>query len=669
MLARTPNHCIGGHPQTTMHSILPRVWFALWAGALARRQADAAAPDPDAGRPRYTLEPSTVSLLQTSRTRLGDAAAARSYQCGPWRGLPQVFDALPGGGFRRRHGGDVLTELPDAGCALLLSDSDEAPGKHPLAMLQASAPGHRKHPAHHQPKEEDASSMVERHASRHAYLAHREPGSSLPLLPYPANLTLAGAGSGTFPLSPDVRVVLGRGVSAKGPAARALRAHLGALPKRAARAEATIRLQLDGAAGGGSRERYSLAVGHGVATLSAPAAEGLFYAVQTLRQLTPESGPADVPSLAIEDAPQFGWRGLHLDVSRHFFNATHVKSLLDVMASLKLNRFHWHLTDDQGWRLPVEGYPKLTALASEAVSSGAYTVDEIRDVVQHAHARHIRVLPEIDVPGHAAAVIAAYPELGNSDVANWRAPMRPMDKWGTFDYTMAPSAATMKFLDDVFTQVADLFPDAMVHIGGDEVSRKEWQKSKLAETVRRVEHLKNVQEYFNAKCADILHSKNISMFAWDEARTVGGFPKDGTIVAWRSRDEVVKAAKAGKHVVNADQGVLYFDHYQGKERTEPKAFGGYSPLESVYEYDPIPPGLTREQQSLVVGGQAQLWSEYIPDAKHLEYMAFPRSHALAERLWTPREQLAGFEEFRERLAVRLKDLDKWGINYRKLSAP
>jgi len=356
-------------------------------------------------------------------------------------------------------------------------------------------------------------------------------------------------------------------------------------------------------------------------------------------------------------------------VSRHFFGADRVKSLLDVMASLKLNRFHWHLTDDQGWRLPVEGYPKLSTIGSHGVSDGFYTVEEILDVVRYAHERHIKVLPEVGSPGHATAAIAAYPEFGNDDVPNRTAPEGPWQEWGCSQYTLAPCRKTMDFLQDVFAQVTELFPDAMVHIGGDEVGRKEWSHSVLAETVRKALHLHFLQGYFTARCADMLRSQNATLVAWDEVLEAGGFPQDGIIMAWRNRDQVVKAASRGRRTVVAVQNKLYFDHYQGNENTEPEAFPGRTDLETVYKYDPMPMELSEKQKAFVLGGQGQLWTEYIESWEHLGYMAFPRTHAMAERLWTPNGQLASFDEFRSRLAARLQDLDRWGMSYRKLRLP
>jgi hexosaminidase len=241
-----------------------------------------------------------------------------------------------------------------------------------------------------------------------------------------------------------------------------------------------------------------------------------------------------------------------------------------------------------------------------------------------------------------------------------------MRTWGTFKYTMTPSEDTMRVLQKVFDQVADLFPDGMVHIGGDEVSKEEWQNSRRARALLQTEHLHNVQAYFNTRCAELLRGKNISVFAWDEAPAVGGFPEDGIVVAWRSANEVVKAARQGRRVINADQDALYFDHYQGPAASEPKAFGGFSPMEKVYAYDPVPAALTEEQQHHIIGGQAQLWSEYIPNWEHAEYMAFPRAYALAERLWSPKGQANSFSEFKKRLASRLQELDGMGVAYRKI---
>lgn len=416
------------------------------------------------------------------------------------------------------------------------------------------------------------------------------------------------------------------------------------------------------------KEGYRLEVTADKVKLSAQDPAGLLYGAQTLRQLSQDSG--HVPASLIEDKPRFSWRGLHLDVSRHFFPAKDVKKLLDTMVAFKLNSFHWHLTDDQGWRIPIEGYPALVEVGAR-VSDGtskSYTLDEIRDVIQYAAARNIQVLPEVDVPGHAAAAISAYPSLGNTDIPGWSPPTTPPTTFGVHPYTMSPKPQSFEFLKKVFDVVADTFPSKFVHMGGDEAPKDQWEDSPTATSLMQHDGGEQTQAVFNAKVAQILKDKQKVVVGWDETQNIGGLPDDAVIMAWRSSDELRKAVASGKRAVQADQANYYFDHYQAQpwESDEPKAIGGFLPLDQVYNNDPMPSGLSDTEQSKVLGGQAQLWSEYFPTWHQVEYMAHPRSLALAERLWSPNQAVRGFDEFRDRLAVRLKDLDSMGVNYRKL---
>jgi len=428
-------------------------------------------------------------------------------------------------------------------------------------------------------------------------------------------------------------------------------------------------------------EGYKLKVAHDGVDLEAPSLAGLHQGVQTLRQLAVpgEKANANLPAVSIKDAPRFSWRGLHLDVSRHFFNASSVKRLLDVMSQYKLNSFHWHLTDDQGWRLPVDGYPKLLTVGGQ---NQAYTKEEVKDVVAYAKARHIKVVPEVDVPGHVEAALAAYPELGNMDIPNREAPTKPRVAWGVSQYTLAPTNATWSFLEKVYDTLGELFPDQVVHIGGDEVMTSEWGESKAAQGLfqqseesslkgsalfyERQHTEKQVGKLFETKIADMLKKRGRKAAAWNEAMETAGFPKDGIITAWSDASVVRRAINQSRQVIVADQGKWYFDHSQARSG-EPTSFGGCSSLANVYEYNPMPQGLTAEQQKLVIGGQGQLWSEYIPTWKHAEYMAHPRSLALAERLWTPTQAIQSFAEFKTRVSNRLWDLEHAGVNYRRVT--
>merc|ERR1719433_600488 len=327
----------------------------------------------------------------------------------------------------------------------------------------------------------------------------------------------------------------------------------------------------EASAGTTAEQGYNLNITDEAVVLEAPTPEGLFYGVQTLRQLiSTEEGAAaaTLPAVTISDAPRFVWRGLHLDVSRHFFTADQVKSLLDTMSLYKLNRFHWHLTDDQGWRLPVDAYSKLTEIGGEGQ---AYTKEEIQDVVAFAQARHIEVVPEVDVPGHVEAALAAYPELGNSDIPDWKAPEGPMTQWGISDYTLAPSNATWAFLEKVYDTLTELFPSKLVHTGGDEVRTGQWGRSAAAHAyVSLLEGAggdagQEVAKLFSSKMNEMLKARDRRVIAWNEAQHTGSFPDDGIVVAWTSVSEAVTAVQAGRQAINADIGVFYFDHAQARE--------------------------------------------------------------------------------------------------------
>jgi hexosaminidase len=292
----------------------------------------------------------------------------------------------------------------------------------------------------------------------------------------------------------------------------------------------------------------------------------------------------------------------------------------------------------------------------------AYTEDEIRELVAYAADRHITIVPEVDVPGHVAAAVAAYPELGNQD---FEAPAGPQSEYGVHKWTLAPTKASADFLEAVFSEVARLFPDSeYIHLGGDEAPQDQWQQSSASakESWEPFEG-SNAQSYFNNKVSDIIRNQGKKMAGWDEVQSMEGLPQDAAIFAWRGENELRKALKAGRQVVNAENGHLSLDHYQGPETTEPKAIGGpVTTAKDVYNYHPVPSWVSDEDKHLVLGGQAQLWSEYFPDWKHVEYMAWPRGIALAERLWTPEKELS-YDDFSRRLNKRLTDLDHWGVNY------
>ncbi len=431
----------------------------------------------------------------------------------------------------------------------------------------------------------------------------------------------------------------------------------------------------------------------GAVTIRARRPAGAFYAIQTLRQLLPVEifrqatvrGVAwTVPGVAIEDMPRFSWRGIHLDVARHFMPKEFVKKYIDLAALHKLNRFHWHLTDDQGWRIEIKQYPKLTEVGAwrsatiighpQGDSStwrydgqrhgGFYTQDDVREIVAYAQARFVTIVPEIEMPGHSQAAIAAYPELGNTGrtlpVATF---------WGVDENILNPSDATIQFEQNVLTEVMGLFPGHWIHTGGDEAPKAQWKASPLAQGRIRELGLKDeneLQGYFTRRMDEFLTAHGRSLIGWDEILE-GGLAPNAVVMSWRGIGGGIAAAQAGHDVVMTPTDYTYFDYYQSTDTTrEPLAIGGYLPLDSVYAYEPVPDTLSPEQARHVLGSQGQVWTEYIPDPKRVEYMAYPRACALAEVVWTPRAE-RDFSDFWSRLAVHLKRLAILDVNYRPLA--
>lgn len=465
-------------------------------------------------------------------------------------------------------------------------------------------------------------------------------------------------------------------------AAAFVRELLGSSPGGAGQPSAVVGLQLSPALERLGREGYRLEVSPERASLSAFAPAGLFYAVQTLRQLLPLSGECLIPCLEIEDQPRFAWRGVMLDVCRHFFPVEYILRFLDLAALHKLNTFHWHLTDDQGWRIQIERYPRLTEIGSvrretmaghyEGENSrydgvpygGFYTKADIRRVLEYARARHITVVPEIEMPGHAQAAIAAYAELGNVS-----APVEVSRGWGIHVDVYNVEETTLRFLQNVLDEVIDLFPGPFVHIGGDEVPKEQWHNSKAMQERMRALGLKDeeeLQSYFVRRMDAFLTARGRRLIGWDEILE-GGLAPGAAVMSWRGEEGGIAAANAGHDVVMTPNTYVYLDYYQSTERAkEPLAIGGYIPLERCYAWEPIPAAIAPEEAHHVLGSHAALWTEYIATSDYLEYMAFPRLSALAEVGWSPAaaKDYAGF-------LARLKGgflarLESMGVNYRKL---
>lgn len=370
-----------------------------------------------------------------------------------------------------------------------------------------------------------------------------------------------------------------------------------------------------------------------------------------------------------------------LDVSRHFMPLAFIKTVLDVMALHKLNVFHWHLTDDQGWRIEIQKYPRLTEVGAwrkntlighghtenkvfdDVPHGGFYTQAEVREVVEYARQRHITVIPEVDLPGHMQAAIAAYPELGNTgqqlEVCNF---------WGVIEHVLNPSEETLKFLEDVLTEVMDLFPSKYICIGGDECVKKEWRESELAQQRMHELGLKNeeeLQSYIIGRMDTFLHSHSRKLLGWDEILE-GGLAPHATVLSWRGEKGGIQAARSGHDVIMVPQGYLYLDHYQSEDHSkEPLAIGGFNSIEKIYHYNPVGWATGPEESRYVLGTQANLWTEYVKTPEHAQYMMFPRLCALSEMAWTDPGK-HDFEDFMARLEIHLKRLDVLGIGYRPL---
>jgi hexosaminidase len=434
------------------------------------------------------------------------------------------------------------------------------------------------------------------------------------------------------------------------------------------------------------KEAYSLSITEKEIVLNGSGPAGLFYGVQTFFQLIDpkisHKSKISVPCVEIKDEPLYAWRGMHLDVCRHFFPIDFVKKMIDRMAELKLNTFHWHLTDDQGWRIEIKKYPKLTDISAWRDETmvghytetdqkfdgirygGYYTQAQIKEVVAYAKNRFITIVPEIEMPGHAVAVLAAYPEYSCTG-----GPFKVYTKWGVSDDVFcAGKEGTFELLENILNEVADLFPGPYIHIGGDECPKTRWKA--CADCQKRINDngLRDeleLQSYFVKRIENFIASKGKKLIGWDEILE-GGLPERATVMSWRGYKGGIEAAHSGHDVVMTPTDYCYFDYYQGSEKDEPLAIGGFLPLEKVYSFNPLPPQLSIDQKKHILGAQANVWTEYITTEKHLEYMVFPRLCAMAEILWTPRE-LQNYPNFFSRLPVYLQRLNKAGVNYRPIS--
>ncbi len=438
-----------------------------------------------------------------------------------------------------------------------------------------------------------------------------------------------------------------------------------------------------------NNESYVLTVTPDEIIIRARTAVGLFYAVQTIRQLLPVEVEKEqkvsgiilsVPACEIKDEPRFIYRGMHLDVCRHMFPVSFIKRYIDMLALNKMNTFHWHLTDDQGWRIEIKKYPKLTEIGAYRNQTlvghggkkpyvydgkpygGFYTQDEVKEIVAYAKTKFITIIPEIEMPGHALAALAAYPELSCTG-----GPFEVFQRWGVVpDVYCAGKEETFKFLENVLTEVITLFPAQYVHIGGDECPKDRWKTCPLCQKRIKDEGFKDekeLQSYFIARIEKFLSTKNRKLIGWDEILE-GGIAPEATVMSWRGTTGGIEAAKQNHDVIMTPSSYVYLDYYQCDPKDQPLAIGGYLPLETVYSFNPIPEELSPLEQKHILGVQGNVWTEYIATTDYLEYMAFPRMLAIAETDWTP-ELNKDFKDFLIRFETVKTRYDILGINYFK----
>ncbi|UMB61790.1 beta-N-acetylhexosaminidase [Lutibacter sp. A80] len=434
-----------------------------------------------------------------------------------------------------------------------------------------------------------------------------------------------------------------------------------------------------------NKEGYKLTINYNQITIAGKTTKGVFYGIQTLNQLIPSVKDSNnevlIPAATIIDSPRYAYRGMHLDVARHFFPVQFVKKYIDILAMHKMNTFHWHLTEDQGWRIEIKKYPKLTEVGSirkETIVGhgntwknsdvkydgtpygGFYTQEDVKEIVAYATERHVTVIPEIELPGHALAAIAAYPELGNTGEQ-----YEVGTRWGVFPEIYAPSEETFKFLENVLSEVIELFPSKLIHIGGDEAPKTQWENSKLAQEVIKREGLKNeheLQSYFIKRIEKFLNSKGRNIIGWDEILE-GGLAPNATVMSWRGEKGGIEAAKIHHNVIMTPTKYCYFDFYQTKNReNEPLAIGGNTTVEDVYSYEPTPKELTEEESKYVLGAQGNVWTEYMKTPEHVEYMILPRLTALSEVVWSTKDS-RNWDDFQQRLKNIVIKYDEMDLNY------
>jgi hexosaminidase len=513
------------------------------------------------------------------------------------------------------------------------------------------------------------------------------------IIPKPEKLTIA---KGRFLLSTDTKIICTKSLTQEAAyLSTLLSSHLGfeLAVDSSATTKGNIVLKLNATIE--NTEGYKLSVKYDAIVISGKTTAGIFYGIQSLRQLLPaeienkvnHTEELTIPAVEIIDSPRYAYRGMHLDVGRHFFPVASVKKYIDLIAMHKMNTFHWHLTEDQGWRIEIKKYPKLTEIGGfrkgtaiglagsknapytydDVPYGGFYTQEEIKEVVAYAGARHITVIPEIELPGHSLAALAAYPQFGNT-----KGPYEVAKRWGIFSEIYAPTEETFGFLEDILNEVMVLFPSKFIHIGGDEVLKKEWEESAYAQKVIKREGLKNeheLQSYFIRRIEKFLNSKGRNIIGWDEILE-GGLAPNATVMSWRGVEGGIAAAKQHHSVIMTPGTHCYFDYYQvGEEGQKKEPITGskrHTSVEKVYSYEPTPAALIPEERKYILGAQGNVWTEYMPTWELVEYNVLPRMTALSEVVWSSKKN-RDWKDFHGRLQHIVHRYEALGYTYAKHS--
>jgi len=519
---------------------------------------------------------------------------------------------------------------------------------------------------------------------------------SVNIIPKPQQLTI---NSGSFTLSSATVIVADEAdLNSINFLNDYLQSYYGFTVKRSAQAEKNV-IRLSTSTSSGNTEGYQFSSTPATITITGNSHQGTFYGLQTLLQLLPveKTSMLKIASITAKDEPRFKYRGLMLDVGRHFMPVSFVKKYINYIALFKLNTFHWHLTDDQGWRIEIKKYPRLTSVGGfrdgtiighypgtgndNKPTGGFYTQEEIKEIVRYAQDRFVTIIPELELPGHASAAIAAYPELScfpkeptkinGANTLSVGALAKQaggiakvvQETWGIFPDVFVPTDSTFTFLENVLDEIMPLFPSKYMHIGGDECPKESWKRSPFCQQLIKSHNLKDehgLQSYFIQRIETYVNSKGKKIIGWDEILE-GGLAQNATVMSWRGEQGGIDAAKLGHDVIMTPGKYVYFDHNQLKEN-DTLTIGGYLPLKQVYDYNPIPAALTAAEGLHVLGAQANVWTEYMVSQAKIEYMIFPRLAALAEVLWTQPEN-KNWDNFLKAVPVTLGKLKAMNVNY------